>query len=371
MVACPICGKFVREIDINGHLDSGCEAYIETSTPSTQAVAPPPSTAAAGGNAKNSKKNGVDAFFTPSVRRNGSFRDEAAHPPSSSPAPVDSGVSLTKSTKRALEDDEHPVVEDSSSKKPVGAPSGKKQKNSHAPLAERMRPKTLDEVAGQELVGPNGVLRNLILTDRVPSMILWGGPGTGKTTIARLIASTAGSRFVEINSTSSGVGECKKLFAEAKGELALTGRKTIIFCDEIHRFSKSQQDVFLAPVESGQVTLIGATTENPSFKVVNALLSRCRTFTLSKLSDEDVFAILQRALAKEVPDIAATPSAISSPPLSNDNDDPLTTSTNGETAPDPILAQQHHVLTSSDHALLHHLQISRTATPAQPSIFSN
>ena len=136
-----------------------------------------------------------------------------------------------------------------------------------APLAERMRPHSLDDVYGQDLVGPNGIIRSLIENDRVPSMILWGGPGTGKTTIARLIAQTAGTRFVEINSTSTGVGECKKLFSEAKNELSLTGRKTVIFCDEIHRFSKSQQDVFLAPVESGIITLIGATTENPSFKV--------------------------------------------------------------------------------------------------------
>jgi putative ATPase len=118
-----------------------------------------------------------------------------------------------------------------------------------------MRPRSLDDVCGQELVGPQGVLRSLIEQDRVPSMILWGGAGTGKTTIARCIASMVGSRFVEINSTSSGVAECKKIFAEARGELGLTGRKTIIFCDEIHRFSKAQQDVFLGPVESGQITL--------------------------------------------------------------------------------------------------------------------
>ena len=162
-----------------------------------------------------------------------------------------------------------------------------------------MRPKTLDEVCGQELVGPSGVLRGLIEQDKVPSMILWGGAGTGKTTIARVIANVVGSRFVEINSTSSGVAECKKIFAEARSELGLTGRKTIIFCDEIHRFSKSQQDVFLGPVEAGTVTLIGATTENPSFKVQNALLSRCRTFTLQKLSDEDICDILHRALGTE------------------------------------------------------------------------
>lgn len=162
-----------------------------------------------------------------------------------------------------------------------------------------MRPRTLDEVCGQELVGPSGVLRGLVEADRVPSMILWGDPGTGKTTIARLIANTAGSRFVEINSTSSGVGEVKKLFSDARTELTLAGRKTIIFCDEIHRFSKSQQDVFLGPVEAGHITLIGATTENPSFKVVNALLSRCRTFTLNKLTDADLITILRRALEAE------------------------------------------------------------------------
>ena len=164
-----------------------------------------------------------------------------------------------------------------------------------------MRPLTLDEVFGQDLVGPEGVLRGLIETDRIPSMVLWGGAGTGKTTIARVVAHMVGSRFVEINSTSSGVAECKKLFAEAKSELGLTGRKTIIFCDEIHRFSKSQQDVFLGPVESGQITLIGATTENPSFKVQNALLSRCRTFTLKKLHDGDIERILRRALEVEGP----------------------------------------------------------------------
>lgn len=165
-----------------------------------------------------------------------------------------------------------------------------------------MRPQSLDDVFGQDLVGPRGVLRNLIEQDRVPSMILWGGSGTGKTTIARCIAGKVGSRFIELNATSSGVGECKKLFAEAANETNLTGRKTIIFCDEIHRFSKSQQDVFLKPVEAGTITLIGATTENPSFKIQSALLSRCRTFTLAPLTATDVQAILQRALLAESAD---------------------------------------------------------------------
>jgi putative ATPase len=164
-----------------------------------------------------------------------------------------------------------------------------------------MRPRSLDDVIGQEeLVGPNGVIRSMIASGNIPSMILWGGPGTGKTTIARLIAKASNYRFVEIVSTSSGVGEVKKLFAEALGELNLTGRRTIIFCDEIHRFSKTQQDVFLGPIEAGQVTLIGATTENPSFKVVAALMSRCRPFHLSRLPDAAIRSILERALSSEI-----------------------------------------------------------------------
>ncbi|ROW08562.1 hypothetical protein VPNG_06253 [Cytospora leucostoma] len=180
------------------------------------------------------------------------------------------------------------------------APPLKKLKsNRNVPLAERMRPGTLDDIAGQDLVGPTGVLRALIESDSLPSMILWGGSGTGKTTIARVIAKMVGCRFIEINATSSGAAECKKLFQDAANELSLTGRRTIIFCDEIHRFTKAQQDLFLKPVEAGTITLIGATTENPSFKVQAALLSRCRTFTLQKLSSDDVQNILMRALRQE------------------------------------------------------------------------
>src|SRR5690606_18839011 len=126
--------------------------------------------------------------------------------------------------------------------------------------------------------------------------------GPGKTTIARCIARMVGSRFIEINATSTGVAEVKKMFQDAQNEAMLTGRKTIIFCDEIHRFSKSQQDVFLKPVEAGTVTLIGATTENPSFRVQGALLSRCRTFTLEKLTTDHINAILRRALKAEAED---------------------------------------------------------------------
>lgn len=286
MVECPVCGKSVKQHQINLHLDSNCADYVETSAPSSQA--------------DSFFKRGptFSVFKTPTVKRSANGTDDtAAATPSNSQVankrPFENGYSHGNGAaggQDRLGDEIEPV-----SKRSKGPNAFQRA----APLAERMRPKTLDDVCGQELVGPKGVLRGLIEQDRVPSMILWGGAGTGKTTIARVIASMVESRFIEINSTSSGVGECKKIFAEAKNELGLSGRKTIIFCDEIHRFSKSQQDVFLGPVEAGTVTLIGATTENPSFKVQSALLSRCRTFTLQKLTDENIFDILNRALETE------------------------------------------------------------------------
>ncbi|KAK7518454.1 DNA polymerase III, clamp loader complex, gamma/delta/delta subunit [Phyllosticta citriasiana] len=299
MVDCPICSKPVLERDINDHIDSGCQSYLADQNGSTYKPAAAAAAAA------------VHSFFQPSASKRSSTK-QIISSPTSSPLPtrtlpddtnkrktpdspqIQSAALPSDGAKRSIEDG---TAENASSPPPKRSKTSALQKV--APLAERMRPRTLDGVCGQDLVGPNGVIRGLIEQDRVPSMILWGGPGTGKTTIARLIAHTAGCRFVEINSTSSGVGEVKKLFADARNELALTGRKTIIFCDEIHRFSKSQQDVFLGPVEAGQVTLIGATTENPSFKVVNALLSRCRTFTLAKLSEEHIVTILRRALERE------------------------------------------------------------------------
>ncbi|KAL8783400.1 MAG: hypothetical protein Q9213_004659 [Squamulea squamosa] len=303
MVNCPICGKSVKESNINIHIDSGCELHIDN-----------PSSSSLASHANDSpqvsnffKKTPSKSFSFSAPRKNQPQPSNTAQAKSFDGTPTHSGPSA--GTKRHVIDEieETPTTgdykqDDSASVDPPTKrlkPSTAAQRA--APLAERMRPHTLDDVYGQELVGPDGVLRGLIETDRVPSMILWGGPGTGKTTIARVIATMVGSRFIEINSTSSGVGECKKIFGEAGNELRLTGRKTIIFCDEIHRFSKSQQDIFLGPVESGQVTLIGATTENPSFKVQNPLLSRCRTFTLQKLTDADVNTILQRALDVEGP----------------------------------------------------------------------
>lgn len=310
MVDCPLCGKSVKESKINLHIDSGCESFIEINGPLRTGSL----------SVGLQKPTPVSSFFhTPSakkvvtvpVSRSTPAAQQDVHPlsngPISTPTPQPSSkrvadVEANANDGDTLQSNLHPLDNPGHQVKKLKL-SNAFQKA--APLAERMRPRTLDEVFGQELIGPSGVLRGLIEQDKVPSMILWGSAGTGKTTIARVIANMVGSRFVEINSTSSGVGECKKIFAEARGELGLTGRKTIIFCDEIHRFSKSQQDVFLGPVESGQVTLIGATIENPSFKVQNALLSRCRTFTLQKLTNNDIASILSRALELEGPNYSS------------------------------------------------------------------
>jgi putative ATPase len=164
------------------------------------------------------------------------------------------------------------------------------------PLASRMRPKDLDEYVGQRhLLAQGKLLRNLIESDNVPSMILWGPPGVGKTTLAGIIAERTDSRFVKLSAMTSGIKEVREVMERAESARR-NGKKTILFLDEIHRFNKAQQDVFLPFVEKGSVILIGATTENPSFEVNPALLSRCRVFVLRPLEQEDLESLLQRAI---------------------------------------------------------------------------
>ena len=167
--------------------------------------------------------------------------------------------------------------------------------NQHTPLAERIRPKTLDELAGQQhLAGKGSILRTAIENGHIPSMILWGPPGTGKTTIANIIANTLQAPFFMLSAISSGVKEVREVIEEAK-----TKPGAILFIDEIHRFNKGQQDALLGAVEKGIITLIGATTENPSFEVNSALLSRCQVYVLKALEEKDLVQLLHTALEKD------------------------------------------------------------------------
>ena len=170
------------------------------------------------------------------------------------------------------------------------------EKKDDQPLAARMRPRNLDEFVGQRhLVGPGKILRRMIEEDRISSMIFWGPPGVGKTTLARIIAEQTRAHFITFSAVTSGIKDIRNVMKDAEKDLVF-GTRTIVFVDEIHRFNKAQQDAFLPFVEKGSIILIGATTENPSFEINGALLSRCRVFVLNPLSKEDIEGLIRRAL---------------------------------------------------------------------------
>ena len=178
-----------------------------------------------------------------------------------------------------------------------GAPVTPTEGEGPAPLAARMRPRTLDEFRGQDhLLGAGRAIRAMLTSGRPGSMILWGPPGSGKTTLARIVARDTGFAFVSLSAVTEGIPRVRQIMAEAQQRLNATGRRTILFCDEIHRFNKAQQDAFLPHVEAGTVILIGATTENPSFEVVRPLLSRAPVYVLEALTPEDLRGILEDAL---------------------------------------------------------------------------
>lgn len=196
-----------------------------------------------------------------------------------------------------------PTVDDAaadsrSGDSPLRAASGMGEGAGNTPLAERMRPRSLEDVVGQlPVVGARGFLRQAIAADRVPSLIFWGPPGVGKTTLARLISTVTRAHFVPFSAVTSGIKEIKEVMVEAARLRQATGRRTLLFVDEIHRFNRAQQDAFLPYIERGDIVLVGATTENPSFELNSALLSRCRVVVLAPLSPEELVELQRRALA--------------------------------------------------------------------------
>ncbi|KAG7815903.1 hypothetical protein KL928_005242 [Ogataea angusta] len=287
LINCPVCQRKVDIALINKHLDT-CTEQPESVPPP---AAPAPATETA---------------------------PELTSQPAKSVSSLLTGTKSTKKSSYKYENSQKRTLSDSQSLSSdhegntsieIVEPEPKVRKTDPAdelrllkaqaklPLAERLRPSSLEDYIGQEhLVGEGGILRGFIQNDRVPSLILWGYPGTGKTTLARLISHATKSRFIELSATSNGISDCKRVFEEARNEYKLTKRHTIVFIDEIHRFNKAQQDIFLPHVEKGTITLVGATTENPSFQLNSALLSRCRVFVLNRLTSDELHKIVSKAL---------------------------------------------------------------------------
>jgi len=221
--------------------------------------------------------------------------------------------------------------------------SRKAQTESEQPLAARMRPRTLEEFVGQEpIVGPGTLLRRAIEADRISSMILWGPPGSGKTTLAMIVAQRTNSRFEGISAVMAGVNDIRQLVQEAKNRRSMYGQRTILLVDEIHHFNKAQQDALLPCVEDGTIILIGSTTENPYFEVIGALVSRSRIFQLKPLTDEEIETILHRALADNERGLGKIPVQID----------------------DDALAHLVHVAGGDARNALNALELAVTSTPA-------
>ncbi|KAK7692715.1 hypothetical protein QCA50_004348 [Cerrena zonata] len=291
LVVCPICSSKVPENNINEHIDNDCSQP----GPSHQQS----STVASKSSEKDTKAatNLAPIFMKQSkaVSSTQSPNQPVAGP--STDRNYNTYHDITKKRK-AGQEPSTPFKQTLQKRSKTGT-SISGNKLSAAPLAERLRPQSLEEFVGQpHLTGSDSLLMTLSRQGSVGSMILWGPPGCGKTTLARLLAKASNAVFKELSATDSNIGDVRAVAEEAKNVLALTSRRTILFLDEVHRFNKAQQDIFLPFIEQGVIQLIGATTENPSFKLTGALLSRCRVFVLEPLKEEDIKKILTQAIIR-------------------------------------------------------------------------
>ncbi|XP_041849593.1 ATPase WRNIP1 [Melanotaenia boesemani] len=321
-VLCPVCFKDFTPVTINGHLDVCLLKSVTDSSPATTVESGPPgkkcrvsaepgnrSVSSASSSSMTGTQSAVFSVFQNKGKSSVQADRSAVFTSKQSPVSV-----LGKGLKRTLTETEFESAGTGrlQSQQPTTMPNEKTSKTKDfspqlsfaldKPLAEILRPNTLEEYFGQnKVVGQQTLIRSLLDTHEIPSLILWGPPGCGKTTLAHIIASASKkrgtARFVTLSATSASINEVREVIKQAQNELRLCKRKTILFIDEIHRFNKSQQDTFLPHVECGTITLIGATTENPSFQVNAALLSRCRVLVLEKLSVEAMGSILNRAVA--------------------------------------------------------------------------
>lgn len=314
MVQCPICAENINLNDINKHLDV-CEVNHKKEKKNINKSVDQPETQASNGVKKEESQlptKKISSLLTGMKRQkekprtyqyqSSQIQDSQSQSQSQSPSQHSSSIG----DKRDRGSESSSPVRDNTfsdtdhiTKKPKNATVENLKLTCNLPLSERLRPADISQYIGQShLVGEHGILRGYLKHGRIPSLILWGHPGTGKTTLARILAKTAHLRVIEMSGVMNGVADCKKVFEEANNEIKLTRRPTVIFVDEIHRFSKSQQDIFLGYVERGIIILIGATTENPSFNVNKALISRCRVFVLEKLSDVEMREMVGRGLVE-------------------------------------------------------------------------
>ncbi|KAM3588646.1 DNA-dependent ATPase mgs1 [Umbelopsis sp. WA50703] len=269
---CPFCYRSVAASNIDYHVDNECSGPPETERRSQGSQAGAKRSTISGENSPESKKMRSFLRQTSQDKLEMSNQDTKLIPSTNTSTDLSSTQEPKKRSKQ------NNVIK-------------------AMPLAARIRPSAIEHFVGQEdLMGEKGTLRTFIKNNKLPSMVLWGPPGSGKTTIARLIAKMVSARCIELSATSHGAADVRKAADEAKNHLTMFGQKTIVFLDEIHRFKRDQQDILLPHVEKGTITLIGATTENPSFKLNSALLSRCRVFVLNRLSEDELYQIVARAL---------------------------------------------------------------------------